>query len=101
MNHIQGLFDAHCYDFKLALGGSYPLQVYLPESDMDVTVLTPDSENNDELTTVMQIFSCLCQAIKDNEKQNALPFAVDDAVSLISRLCAYLCVNAFYLICVL
>lgn len=64
------------------MGGSYPLQVYLPESDMDVTVLTPDSENKDELNTVMQIFSCLCQAIKDNEKQNSLPFAVDDAVSV-------------------
>jgi hypothetical protein len=44
---------------------------------MDVTVLT---ENDDDLSAVMQIFSCLCQAIKDNEKQNNLPFAVDDAV---------------------
>jgi DNA polymerase sigma len=75
--YIQGLFDAHCHDYKLALGGSFPLQVYLPESDMDVTVLT---ENDDDLSAVMQIFSCLCQAIKDNEKQNNLPFAVDDAV---------------------
>jgi hypothetical protein len=47
---------------------------------MDVTMLTPDPHNNDELNTVMQIFSCLCKAIQDNEKKNSLPFAVDDAV---------------------
>eukprot|EP00603_Paraphysomonas_imperforata_P008009 CAMPEP_0114422426 /NCGR_PEP_ID=MMETSP0103-20121206/5603_1 /TAXON_ID=37642 ORGANISM="Paraphysomonas imperforata, Strain PA2" /NCGR_SAMPLE_ID=MMETSP0103 /ASSEMBLY_ACC=CAM_ASM_000201 /LENGTH=1340 /DNA_ID=CAMNT_0001591009 /DNA_START=89 /DNA_END=4111 /DNA_ORIENTATION=+ len=76
INYIQELFDAHCHNYKLALGGSFPLQVYLPESDLDVTMLT---ENDDDLNSVMQIFSCLCQAIKDNEKQNDLPFAVDNA----------------------
>ena len=76
------MFNANCSDYKLTLGGSFPLQVYLPESDMDVTVLTPDTETPDELNTVMQIFSCLCQAIKQNEEQNNLPFAVDNAVRI-------------------
>lgn len=80
INYIQGLFNVYCHDYKLALGGSFPLQVYLPDSDMDVTMLTPESEN-DELSIVMEIFSCLCQAIKDNERNNNLPFVVDDAVS--------------------
>ena len=80
VNYIKGLFDSYCSEYKMALGGSFPLQVYLPESDMDVTVMTPDADDSDELSAVMKIFSCLCQAIKDNTKRNDLPFAVDDAV---------------------
>lgn len=80
ISYIEGLFDSHCHDYKLELGGSFPLQVYLPESDMDITMLTSDAENKEDLNTVMQIFSCFCQAIKDNENQNSLPFTVDDAV---------------------
>lgn len=51
------------------MGGSYPLKVYLPESDLDVVVLTRQSPNeNDDLKDILDIFSCLCRAINENDK---------------------------------
>lgn len=51
------------------MGGSFPLKVYLPESDLDVVVLTRQSSNeNDDLKDILDIFSCLCRAINESEK---------------------------------
>lgn len=51
------------------MGGSFPLRVYLPESDLDVVILTKTTENEkDDLKEILNIFSCLCKAINESEK---------------------------------
>lgn len=51
------------------MGGSFPLRVYLPESDLDVVILTKKAEDEkDDLKEILNIFSCLCRAINESEK---------------------------------
>jgi hypothetical protein len=51
------------------MGGSFPLKVYLPESDLDAVILTRQSPNEiDDLKDILDIFSCLCRAINESEK---------------------------------
>ena len=73
INYISNIFRGSNVGCYVAMGGSFPLRVYLPESDLDVVVLTPQSfEEKDDLQEILQIFSCLCGAIKENEKAQLL-----------------------------
>jgi tRNA nucleotidyltransferase (CCA-adding enzyme) len=63
------IFRVYNVGCTVELGGSFPLKTYLPESDLDVVVLTPlGCEEKDDVKDILQIFSCLCGAIKENEK---------------------------------
>ena len=64
-----GIFRSHRVEYTLSFGGSFPLRVYLPESDLDVVVATPGER--DDLKDMLEIFSCLCQAIKEKENSNS------------------------------
>jgi predicted nucleotidyltransferase len=73
INFIIDMFRKHGVGCKVALGGSFPLRVYLPESDLDVVVLSPQRRGaKDSVQEIMEIFSCLCETIRESEK-NSFP----------------------------
>lgn len=86
VNFINEMFQKHGVGCKVALGGSFPLRVYLPESDLDVVVLTPQKRSpSDSVQEILEIFSCLCETIRESE-QNLFPY---DFVVLLSFLRYY------------
>lgn len=49
-------------------GGSFPLKVYLPESDLDIVVFLP---NTDDMNVVLKVFCGLCAEIRRNDSKTA------------------------------
>ena len=73
ISYIQNIFYNFSSDCKVVMGGSFPLRVYLPESDLDVVILTKTTDNDkDDLKEILNIFSCLCRAINEADKFGTL-----------------------------
>ena len=79
INFIVDIFRKYDVGCKVVTGGSFPLRVYLPESDLDMVVLTPQEKGErDSVKEIMEIFSCLCDSIRENDRT---PFPMDIEVT--------------------
>ena len=84
INFIVDIFRKYDVGYTVATGGSFPLRVYLPESDLDMVVLTPQQKGNrDSVKEVMDIFSCLCDSIRETDK-TPFPMEVEVKTSVIT-----------------
>eukprot|EP01041_Mallomonas_annulata_P000150 gene150-252_t len=57
---------------KSILSGSFPLRSYLPESDMDIVLLTSRRDAQDDSEPILTIFTALCQAVVMSSKTGRL-----------------------------
>lgn len=62
--YIEKILQCEVPGCSVYCGGSFPLKVYLPESDLDIVVFLP---NTDDMSVVLKVFCGLCAEIQRSD----------------------------------